>query len=76
MSRRFIQLEMNRVEGDLQIKLEVEANTVTDAWCIGSMYRGYEQILVGREPTDALVIGPRICGICSNISIVRGNSGP
>lgn len=64
MSRRFIQLEMNRVEGDLQIKLEVEANTVTDAWCIGSMYRGYEQILVGRE-TDALVIGPRICGICS-----------
>jgi hydrogenase large subunit len=56
---------MNRVEGDLQIKLEVEANTVTDAWCVGSMYRGYEQILVGREPTDALVIGPRICGICS-----------
>ena len=47
---------MNRVEGDLQIKLEVEANAVTDAWCVGSMYRGYEQILVGREPTDALVI--------------------
>ena len=65
MSRRFIQLDMNRVEGDLQIKLELEANTITDAWCVGSMYRGYEQILVGREPTDALVIGPRICGICS-----------
>ena len=65
MSRRIIELDLNRVEGDLQIKLEVEANTVTDAWCVGSMYRGYEQILVGREPTDALVIGPRICGICS-----------
>ena len=37
---------MNRVEGDLQIKLEVEKNTVTDAWCIGSMYRGYEQVLI------------------------------
>jgi uptake hydrogenase large subunit len=65
LSRRLIQLEMNRVEGDLQIKLEVEKNTVTDAWCIGSMYRGYEQVLIGREPTDALVIAPRICGICS-----------
>jgi Ni,Fe-hydrogenase I large subunit len=56
---------MNRVEGDLQIKLHVEANTVTDAWCVGSMYRGYEEILVGRETSDALVIAPRICGICS-----------
>ena len=65
MSRRIIQMEMNRVEGDLQIKLEVEKNTVTDAWCTGSMYRGYEQVLIGREPTDALVIAPRICGICS-----------
>ena len=65
MSRRLIQLDMNRVEGDLQITLEVEGNTVTDAWCVGSMYRGYEQVLVGREPTDALVFGPRICGICS-----------
>jgi hydrogenase large subunit len=66
---------MNRVEGDLQIKLEVEANTVTDAWCVGSMYRGYEQILVGRGPTDALVIGPRICGIW-HISIVCGHVSP
>ena len=65
VNRRLIQLDMNRVEGDLQITLEVEGNTITDAWCVGSMYRGYEQVLVGREPTDALVIGPRICGICS-----------
>jgi len=29
------------------------------------MYRGFEQMLAGREPHDALVIVPRICGICS-----------
>jgi hydrogenase large subunit len=29
------------------------------------MYRGFEQILLGRAPHDALVIVPRICGICS-----------
>ena len=28
-------------------------------------YRGYEQILLGRDPKDVLVITPRICGICS-----------
>jgi Ni,Fe-hydrogenase I large subunit len=43
-------MEMNRVEGDLEIQLEVEGHTVTDAWCIGTMYRGFEQILRGRDP--------------------------
>ena len=65
MSKRLIRMEMNRVEGDLEIQLEVEDHTVTDAWCIGTMYRGYEQILLGRDPNDVLVITPRICGICS-----------
>ena len=65
MSKRLIRMEMNRVEGDLEIQLEVEDHTVTDAWCIGTMYRGYEQILLGRDPHDVLVITPRICGICS-----------
>jgi hypothetical protein len=40
--RRTIKMEMNRVEGDLKIQLEVEGHTVTDAWCIGTMYRGVE----------------------------------
>jgi uptake hydrogenase large subunit len=65
MATRTIKMEMNRVEGDLQIQLELEGHTVVDAWCTGTMYRGFEQILVGREPSDALVITPRICGICS-----------
>ena len=29
------------------------------------MYRGFENLLLGRDPLDALVIVPRICGICS-----------
>ena len=65
MGRRTIKLEMNRVEGDVEIKLEVEGHTIVDAWCAGTTYRGYEQILVGRDPRDVLVIAPRICGICS-----------
>src|SRR5262245_38951807 len=65
MSKRIIQVNMNRVEGDLEIKLEVKKRIVKDAWCIGSMYRGYEKILVGRDRNDALVITRRLCGICS-----------
>ncbi|HEY7428030.1 MAG TPA: nickel-dependent hydrogenase large subunit, partial [Gemmataceae bacterium] len=65
MSKRTLRMEMNRVEGDLEIKLEIDDNTVTDAWCVGKMYRGFEQLLRGRAPNDALVIAPRICGICS-----------
>jgi uptake hydrogenase large subunit len=65
VTRRLINMEMNRVEGDLEIRLEADGHTITDAWCVGTMYRGYEQILVGRDPLDTLVIAPRICGICS-----------
>jgi Ni,Fe-hydrogenase I large subunit len=69
LGRRTIKMEMNRVEGDLEIQLEVEGHTVTDAWCIGTMYRGFEQILVGRDPQDGLVITPRICGICGTAQL-------
>jgi Ni,Fe-hydrogenase I large subunit len=60
---------MNRVEGDLEVRLDVEDDTVRDSWCVGTMYRGYEQILAGRAPSDVLVIVPRICGICSTAQL-------
>ncbi len=61
---RIVNLEMNRVEGDLELRLEFDGNRVTDAWTVGTMYRGFEQFLSGRADTDGLVITPRICGIC------------
>ncbi len=64
MSRRIVG-PFNRVEGDLEVKLEIEHGCVTDAWVVSSMYRGFEQMLQGRNPLDALVYVPRICGICS-----------
>ena len=56
---------LNRVEGDLEIHIEVEKGVVTDAWSAGTMYRGFENMLTGLAPMDGLVITPRICGICS-----------
>ena len=55
----------NRVEGDLEIKLDVRDGAVTAAYVNSPLYRGFEQILIGKAPSDALVYTPRICGICS-----------
>ena len=55
----------NRVEGDLEVSLEVEHGQVASARVNSPLFRGFEQILVGRAPEDALAVVPRICGICS-----------
>lgn len=55
----------NRVEGDLEVTLDIEEGRVTSAHVNAPMYRGFEQILQGKNPHDALVYVPRICGICS-----------
>jgi len=64
VSRRIIG-PFNRVEGDLEVQLEVKDGVVTDAQVVTPLYRGFEQILQGKDPMDALVYVPRICGICS-----------
>lgn len=64
MSRRIVG-PFNRVEGDLEIRLEIEAGEVRAAFVNSPLYRGFEQILTGKDPLDALVYTPRICGICS-----------
>ncbi|SDI55598.1 nickel-dependent hydrogenase large subunit [Pseudomonas panipatensis] len=55
----------NRVEGDLEVQLEIEDGQVRSAQVNATMYRGFEQILLNHAPLDALVYAPRICGICS-----------
>lgn len=55
----------NRVEGDLEIRLEIADGTVQAAYANSPLFRGFERILLGKDPRDALTITPRICGICS-----------
>ncbi|MCI4677441.1 nickel-dependent hydrogenase large subunit [Rhodoblastus acidophilus] len=55
----------NRVEGDLELTLDIADGRVAEARVATTLYRGFEQILVGRPAADALAIAPRICGICS-----------
>lgn len=62
---RLIVGPFNRVEGDLEVTLDIADGRVREARVTAPLYRGFEQILEGRPPGDALVIAPRICGICS-----------
>ena len=55
---------VTRIEGHLGIKVEVENGVVSEAWSAGESYRGFEQILTGRDPRDAQHITQRICGVC------------
>ncbi len=65
MSRRLVIGPFNRVEGDLEVRLDVADGRVASAQVSSSLYRGFEHILQAKHPLDALVIVPRICGICS-----------
>lgn len=62
---RLVMGPFNRVEGDLEVRLETADGRVAGAWVNSPLYRGFEQILLGKKPEDALVYAPRVCGICS-----------
>lgn len=55
---------VGRVEGDLDVRVEIENGVVTNAWTHAEMFRGFEIILRGKDPQAGLVVTPRACGIC------------
>jgi hydrogenase large subunit len=57
---------MTRLEGHLGVHAKVDMNkrVYTDANSFGTMFRGWEIILKGREPADAIWITQRVCGVC------------
>jgi Ni,Fe-hydrogenase I large subunit len=58
---------VTRIEGHLRLEVEVQDGQVTDAWSSGTMFRGIELILKGRDPRDAWVFAQRICGVCTTV---------
>jgi hydrogenase large subunit len=55
---------VTRIEGHLDIKVEMEGNKFTNSWSSHSLFRGFEEILQGRDPRDAVWIASRMCGVC------------
>jgi len=57
---------ITRIEGHLRIEAETDdAGVITRASSSGTMVRGIEIILRGRDPRDAWAFAQRICGVCT-----------
>ena len=55
---------VGRVEGDLDVRVDIENGVVTNAWTQAELFRGFEIILKDKDPQAGLVVTPRACGIC------------
>ena len=58
---------ITRIEGHLRIEAVVENGVITDAYSSGTMVRGIEKILIGRDPRDAWAFTERVCGVCTTV---------
>ena len=59
---------VTRIEGHLRMQAVLdENNVIVDAMSTGTMWRGLEVILKGRDPRDAWAFVERICGVCTGI---------
>jgi hydrogenase large subunit len=67
MANRIVVDPITRIEGHLRVEVEVKDGFVTDAWSSGTMVRGIEIILKGRDPRDAWAFTERVCGVCTTV---------
>jgi hydrogenase large subunit len=58
---------VTRLEGHLGVTVKVEGGKVVEANTHGTMFRGFEKILIGRDPRDAPMLTQRICGVCHTV---------
>lgn len=55
---------VTRIEGHLKIEAVVEGGVVKETRSSGTLFRGFEILLRGRDPYDAQHLTQRICGVC------------
>jgi hydrogenase large subunit len=68
MAQRIVVDPITRIEGHLRIEAEVDAsNTIQNAYSSGTMVRGIEIILKGRDPREAWAFTQRACGVCTTV---------
>jgi len=65
MSERIVVDPITRIEGHLRIEAQMEGDRIAQAYSSGTMVRGIEIILRGRDPRDAWAFAQRICGVCT-----------
>src|SRR5208282_4382774 len=68
MTKRVVVDPVTRIEGHLRVEAMLDdSNHIQDAMSSGTMWRGIEVILQGRDPRDAWAFTERICGVCTTV---------
>ena len=67
MAQRIVIDPVTRIEGHLRVEAEIQDGIVVDAFSSGTMVRGIELILKGRDPRDAWAFTERVCGVCTTV---------
>lgn len=66
--RRTVVDPITRIEGHMRCEVNInDQNVITNAVSCGTMFRGLEIILQGRDPRDAWAFVERICGVCTGV---------
>ncbi len=65
MNARVVVDPITRIEGHLRIEAQMKGDVIESAYSSGTMVRGIEIILRGRDPRDAWAFTQRICGVCT-----------
>ena len=66
MTRTVVIDTVTRIEGELSLELGVDdtSGTIASAKATGTLFRGFENIVLNRDPRDAAPILSAICGVC------------
>jgi len=70
MSNRITIDPITRIEGHLRIDVNIDDGKVNDSWASGTMFRGIETILTGRDPREAWLFTQRFCGVCTTVHAI------
>jgi hydrogenase large subunit len=74
--RRVVVDPVTRIEGHMRCEVNIDSNNVIrNAVSTGTMWRGLEVILKGRDPRDAWAFVERICGVCTGTHALTGVRG-
>jgi hydrogenase large subunit len=63
MANKIVIDPITRIEGHMRVEATVENGVITDARSVGTVFRGLEQIVLGKDPRDVPYVTERVCGV-------------
>ena len=70
MKKIAIKQLIEKIEGEAELDFTFNDGQIEDVKINFGFYRGIEEILRGKDARDALVISPRVCGICNHAHLI------